>query len=395
MMEPTIEEHMKKVRHEYIENEKFYAEAIILINWKFVKLIDVSPEQWLDLMYGNHRTMDPHVKWSVIGTWLIRSYKQQMTTWPPNEKEMCISAIMTLNTIRTIRGDDEVVLTDDEDSIPEIHDDLDEAKLGEIFGIDVDLFHYETPLCMAFNEFNYLLKIEEDLFTYEIPKLKDFNENPWMERRNLETPWVDEKPWNDWGLNLTTLFIFANHSVSTMGKLNGPHVIRILMDRDWYDNLVDGDLKTEALRKKIVYEKLWGNAAIGVTRFCAWLKRCFGDFHELEPSLLTKLSDYWWKKIMTRMPPLFNWSDHLPKGPYANAYSRAENPWKKWNDNKVKPKDLGSNPQNNTGNTYDEALREENVGNNNVNPINLDQGKPPLCTIRRFEIIKYSFGSTE
>ncbi|GJR67799.1 hypothetical protein Tco_0013864 [Tanacetum coccineum] len=38
----------------------------------------------------------------------------------------------------------------------------------DIMGIDTDLFCYESPLCLQFKEFNYLLQIEEDLFTYEI-----------------------------------------------------------------------------------------------------------------------------------------------------------------------------------------------------------------------------------
>ncbi|GKF92447.1 hypothetical protein Tco_0279166, partial [Tanacetum coccineum] len=38
----------------YDEYEKIYAEAVIFINKRLVRLIDVTLEQWLDLKYGNH-----------------------------------------------------------------------------------------------------------------------------------------------------------------------------------------------------------------------------------------------------------------------------------------------------------------------------------------------------
>ncbi|GJV75074.1 hypothetical protein Tco_1506658 [Tanacetum coccineum] len=50
-----------------------------------------------------------------------------------------------------IRGDDEVELTAEESS-----DDKDE--IAEVIRIDTNIVNYETPLCSAFNEFNYLLK---------------------------------------------------------------------------------------------------------------------------------------------------------------------------------------------------------------------------------------------
>ncbi|GKC69225.1 hypothetical protein Tco_1115108, partial [Tanacetum coccineum] len=42
----------------------------------------------------------------------------------------------------------------------------------DIMGIDTDLFCYESPLCLQFKEFNYLLQIDEDLFTYEIVSME-------------------------------------------------------------------------------------------------------------------------------------------------------------------------------------------------------------------------------
>ncbi|GKG51117.1 hypothetical protein Tco_0539241, partial [Tanacetum coccineum] len=59
-----------------------------------------------------------------------------------------------------MRGDDEVILNDEEvsDLIDEnIHD---EHKIAKIFRIETNLFDYETPLCTEFKEFNYFLKVD-------------------------------------------------------------------------------------------------------------------------------------------------------------------------------------------------------------------------------------------
>ncbi|GJW11000.1 hypothetical protein Tco_1576827 [Tanacetum coccineum] len=62
-----------------------------------------------------------------------------------------------------IRGDDKVELTDEESS-----DDKDEV--AEVFRIDPNLFNFETPMCKAFKEFNYLLQIIQ---TYLLRTLRD------------------------------------------------------------------------------------------------------------------------------------------------------------------------------------------------------------------------------
>ncbi|GJV59465.1 hypothetical protein Tco_1465565 [Tanacetum coccineum] len=53
------------------------------------------------------------------------------------------------------RGDDEVELTDEESS-----DSDDEDEVAKIFRIDTNVFEFETPLCRAFKELNYLLQID-------------------------------------------------------------------------------------------------------------------------------------------------------------------------------------------------------------------------------------------
>ncbi|GJY07190.1 hypothetical protein Tco_0374244 [Tanacetum coccineum] len=68
-----------------------------------------------------------------------------------------------------IRGDDEVELTDEESS-----DDKDEV--AEVFRIDTNLFNFETPICKAFKEFNYLLQIDPDLLTKDIEGFKTYED---------------------------------------------------------------------------------------------------------------------------------------------------------------------------------------------------------------------------
>ncbi|GJT03929.1 hypothetical protein Tco_0838391 [Tanacetum coccineum] len=62
-------------------------------------------------------------------------------------------------------GGDEIEVSDDESSDLEKYWSDKEEETAEIFKIETDVFDYETPLCLAFNEFNYLLKVDPDLLT--------------------------------------------------------------------------------------------------------------------------------------------------------------------------------------------------------------------------------------
>ncbi|GJS90099.1 hypothetical protein Tco_0772735 [Tanacetum coccineum] len=94
-----------------------------------------------------------------------------------------------------IRGDDELELTDDESSD-------DEDEIVEVFRIDTNIFNYETPLCLAFNEFNYLLKVDPDLLTKDIMGFKTYEDykDDWIYEWNKDVPWVYDKPWLDNGI---------------------------------------------------------------------------------------------------------------------------------------------------------------------------------------------------
>ncbi|GJT94249.1 hypothetical protein Tco_1083094, partial [Tanacetum coccineum] len=92
-------------------------------------------------------------------------------------------------------GCDEIDLSDDETS-----DNNDE--IVEVFRINTDIFHFETPICSAFKEFNSLLKIDPDLLTKDIEGFKTCEDykNDWIYEWNNDIPWVGEKPWSENGV---------------------------------------------------------------------------------------------------------------------------------------------------------------------------------------------------
>ncbi|GJT88369.1 hypothetical protein Tco_1070086 [Tanacetum coccineum] len=70
-------------------------------------------------------------------------------------------------------GGDEIEVSDDESSdLEEYWSDKEETV--KIFKIETDIFDYKTPLSLAFNEFNYLLKVDLDLLTKDIMGFKTY-----------------------------------------------------------------------------------------------------------------------------------------------------------------------------------------------------------------------------
>ncbi|GJT18646.1 hypothetical protein Tco_0877352 [Tanacetum coccineum] len=73
---------------------------------------------------------------------------------------------------------------------------------AKIFKIETDVFDYETPLYLEFNEFNYLLKVDPDLLTKDIMGFKTYEDykDDWIYEWNENVPWVYDKPWLDNGI---------------------------------------------------------------------------------------------------------------------------------------------------------------------------------------------------
>ncbi|GJV13706.1 hypothetical protein Tco_1355247 [Tanacetum coccineum] len=126
---------------------------------------DVEFTEWLALKNFNYKTMNHYTKKALRIYW--------------------------------IRGNDEVELTDEESS------DFDyEDEVAEVFKIDTNVFDFETPMCKAFKEFNYLLQIDPDLLTKDIEGFKTYEEykDDWIYQWNKNMPWVHEKIWTDAGV---------------------------------------------------------------------------------------------------------------------------------------------------------------------------------------------------
>ncbi|GJR70951.1 hypothetical protein Tco_0017016 [Tanacetum coccineum] len=275
-------------------------------------------KEWLALKFANHMMMDPFTKKVLWDFWKKR--------------------------------DNQEGVIDEEFSELEKANNDDEQEINEIFRIETNLFDYETPLCTEFKEFNYLLKIDTELFTHDIERTKTYEDYENKLNDELGETWSNDGVPYEICDHICKPFCFKNgktkwptYNSNDDGFCNGgelPGMVRVgymtyFQDYEWYDELTDSSLKEEALKQKAIYEKSWGDASQSVIIFCAWLKTCFGNFHELDYELLVKLQDYWWK-------------DEKEK----EYEERCE--------------------------SFDNTTQE-----------------PPICKIRRFETIKYSFGQEE
>nr|GEZ14024.1 SGNH hydrolase-type esterase domain-containing protein [Tanacetum cinerariifolium] len=200
-------------RVRYNENDGIYAEVVIFVNQRLVRLMDVTVEQWLDLMYGGHTKVNIKVKEGVVSIWLVQSYKKQFdeyieikkqwvtrrinadTEHDPSEVEFAERLALKSYYHKTMdwytknalwiywtRGDDEVELTDEEFFNLDNENLIDKDEVAKIFRFETDIFDFEPPICKAFKEFNYLLKIVTTLHTSDILELKTYEEfkNEWM-----------------------------------------------------------------------------------------------------------------------------------------------------------------------------------------------------------------------
>ncbi|GJS32460.1 hypothetical protein Tco_0530842 [Tanacetum coccineum] len=79
----------------YEECEKIYAEVVIFINKRLVRLIDVTVEQWLDIKYGNNKTMDKNIKKGVIVANLSVSRMEKLSG--PPAVQMMMDSVMVEN----------------------------------------------------------------------------------------------------------------------------------------------------------------------------------------------------------------------------------------------------------------------------------------------------------
>ncbi|GJZ12934.1 hypothetical protein Tco_0548164 [Tanacetum coccineum] len=148
----------------------------------------------------------------------------------------------------------------------EIEEDDDPDDITDIFKIEGNLFYFETPLCEAFNNFNYLLRIDKDLVPYQ---LCDHICEPYRFKNGV----------TKWPTCSSDIDGFGNS-----GEL--PGMVR-------------------------------GNATPGVIKLRAWLINSFGNFHELDYNVLVKLQECWWKINTYEVTP-FTRLESYGHRPYAN-----------------------------------------------------------------------------
>nr|GEU52773.1 SGNH hydrolase-type esterase domain-containing protein [Tanacetum cinerariifolium] len=162
---------------------------------------NVDFAEWLALKFSNHMMMD----------WYTKN-----TLW-----------------IYWIGGDDEEVLTKDEQSDLEEESLSEGNEIDEIFRIETDIFYFKTLLCKAFKEFNYLLNIDVD-------GIKD-------EKESSDNAWSHYSPIDEWKDYEHTIYIKIDVN-SNQNTYN--YVCQIFMDhagttndddavhadQGWFDN---------------------------------------------------------------------------------------------------------------------------------------------------------------
>ncbi|GJU44870.1 retrovirus-related pol polyprotein from transposon TNT 1-94 [Tanacetum coccineum] len=172
------------------------------------EIIDEFPDEHLMILKAELNNDEPwmHVRDHILASGAI--CKNGGVTYDPSDVafiEWLRSKIFNYKTmdqytmkalwIYWIRGYDEVEITDEESSD-------DEDEITEVFRINTNIFDYETPICLAFNEFNYLLKVDPNLLTKDIKGFKTYDDykNDWVYEWNKDVPWVNEKPLTDTGV---------------------------------------------------------------------------------------------------------------------------------------------------------------------------------------------------
>ncbi|GJW30167.1 hypothetical protein Tco_0047042 [Tanacetum coccineum] len=245
-------------------------------------------------------------------------------------------------------GSDEIKPTNDETSNLEETDHDDEHEIGEIFRVETNLFDYETLLCEKFKEFNYLLKIDSDVLTKYIEGFKTYDKykDDWIYEWNKKVPWVHEKPWTDTGVWTEPTLVM--HCCRPFNYKSGfSEWPTISWREDGYCN--GGNLpRVYIVGNTLIYQDLeWYEA----------LK----DSELKEEALRNKA---------------------IMEGLIDEDDESSNNGWKRWDGYEIAD--------------HDQEEREyENKHEDEERCELFDDYELPVCTIIRFEIIKYSFGQDE
>ncbi|GJR14626.1 hypothetical protein Tco_0797278 [Tanacetum coccineum] len=130
----------------------------------------------------------------------------------------------------------------------------DKEEIAKKFKIETNVFDNETPLCLAFNEFNYLLKVDLDLLTKDIMGFKTYEDykDDWIYEWNENVPWVYDKSLLDNGIWKEPKPV--KHTFKPFNYKIGCLEWQAYLER--YEALEDSELKDEGLRNKAIIEGL-------------------------------------------------------------------------------------------------------------------------------------------
>ncbi|GKC78696.1 hypothetical protein Tco_1129470 [Tanacetum coccineum] len=245
-------------------------------------------------------------------------------------------------------GSDEVELTNEKTFDLEETNRDDEQEISEIFRIETNLFDYETPSCEKFKEFNYLVKTDPDVLTNDIVGFKTYDEykNDRIYEWNKNVPCVHEKPWTDAGVwtKPTPVMHCCKPFHYKYGCSEWPTC-------HWRE---DGYCNGEN----------WPGAYIAGNTLC---------YQDLE--WYDALKDSKLKKEALK-------NKAIMEGIIDDNDESSDDGWKRWDEYEITNHDQ---EERKNVNEHEEEERCE---------VFYDHERP-VCNIRRFEMIKYSFGQDE
>ncbi|GJW21811.1 hypothetical protein Tco_0032433 [Tanacetum coccineum] len=403
----------------------------------------------LYLKYSDHTMVSNEVKESVIAMWLIHSYKKQFNEYMEIKKQKEVygleagmeygpssvdfnewlaskfSNYMTMDWytknalwIYWTKGDDEEVIKDDKLSNFRDGKLIKENEIAQIFRIDTDIFHFETPLCETFKEFNYLLKIDVDVLTNDILGFKTYDEykDAWICEWNKDIPWVADMPWLDYGPwmepsddieHVCKSFRFKNGyakwptCIWKMEKYcNGEDLPRVIQSGDviyfksyeWYENLEKGELKDEALNSKAIFEGSKGvdeepsdNARTHYSSSDEW--EDFERANHIGPNANSNYNPYLdVSRILNDHAGTNNGYETQGKHEWFDEHEFVGDDDDDISD--LKDYMIQKDPP------YYVDEEEERSKERRCKLLGISYVKPPTCKSKKFKVVKYSFGPT-
>ncbi|GJY49740.1 hypothetical protein Tco_0439696 [Tanacetum coccineum] len=313
--------------------------------------------------------------------------------------------------ISLVGGGDEIEVSNDESSDLEEYWS-DKEEIAEIFKIETDVFYYETPLCLAFNEFNYFLKVDLDLLTEDIMGFKTYEDykDDWIYKWNENAPWVYDKPWLDNGIwkelkpvkhtckpfnYKAGCLEWSTCSWREDGYCNGGNLLGAYhienslryQDLEWYEALEDSELKDEALWNKAIMEGEYKNETheeehelrgiethqVSVCQIKRY-KMIKYSFNNKEEYVVVKEDEY---------DDLTITSEEACRA-YQEIFWMMDEGWKKrWKSHEI------------YYHNYDDGEYKNETHEEGHELCGIETHQVPICQIKRYKMIKYSFNDEE